>query len=109
MTASIKLLNQGSRKITHSLGVLAPGKAVELPQAEALKLKRLYRDELLDIETVVEKFEAAEVIAPAPAAPSPSAKPKAKAAAEKDDEDAKLLAELEAEEKAKAAATSDKK
>jgi hypothetical protein len=107
MTASIKLLNQGSRKITHSLGVLAPGKAVELPQAEALKLKRLYRGELLDIETVVEKFEAAEVVAPAPAAP---AKPKAKAAADKDDEDAKLLAELEAEEKAKAAAaTSDKK
>lgn len=105
MTDKIKLFNQGHRAITHSLGVLAPGKAVVLPQAEALKLKKLYKKELVDMEALVEEFEAKpmdEVVDPAPA-PAPAAKAKP-APASKADEEAKLLAELEAEEAAKAKA-----
>lgn len=50
MSQTIKLFNKGERTIKHTLGELKPGELVELPQAEALYLKKLFRHELLDTE-----------------------------------------------------------
>ena len=76
MTKTIKLLNNGLRNITHAEGVLKPGQGAEISQGEALKLKRLYKGELLDVE---ERFADVKAqIEAEPKAPEPLKAPEKK-------------------------------
>ncbi len=71
MMSKIKLYNKGQRLITVATGVnLKPGQTMEFPAELGAYLKKLYGDELQDLEEAMKPFTApAAEPAPAPLVP----------------------------------------